>query len=57
MAVMYNDAKEVLENGFFQGYDTIVVLIVLIQVSFLDLLFTHSFGISKMCSTHRFRRD
>ena len=32
MAVMYNDAKEVLENGFFQGYDTIVVLIVLIQV-------------------------
>ena len=32
MAVMYNDAKEVLENGFFQGYDSIVVLIVLIQV-------------------------
>jgi len=31
MAVMYNDTKEVLENGFFQGYDTIVVLIVLIQ--------------------------
>ena len=46
MAVMYNDAKEVLENGFFQGYDAIVVLIVLIQVSFLDLLFTHSFGMN-----------
>ena len=57
MAVMYNDAKEVLENGFFQGYDTIVVLIVLIQVSFLDLLFTHSFGMKIMCSTHCFRRD
>ena len=32
MAVMYNDAKEVLENGFFQGYDGVVILIVLIQV-------------------------
>ena len=38
MAVMYNDTKEVLENGFFQGYDTIVVLIVLIQVAFLTYL-------------------
>jgi len=28
---MYNDAKEVIENGLFQGYDTVVVLIVLIQ--------------------------
>ena len=32
MAVMYNDANEVLENGFFQGYDGVVILIVLIQV-------------------------
>jgi len=31
MAVMYNDANEVLENGFFQGYDGVVILIVLIQ--------------------------
>ena len=33
MAVMYNDANEVLENGFFQGYDGVVILIVLIQVN------------------------
>ena len=33
MAVMYNDANEVLENGFFQGYDNVVILIVLIQVN------------------------
>ena len=32
MAVIYNDANEVLENGFFQGYDGVVILIVLIQV-------------------------
>lgn len=31
MAVMYNDANEVLQNGFFQGYDVVVILIVLIQ--------------------------
>ena len=35
MAVIYNDAKEVLENGFFQGYDSLVILIVLIQVEYL----------------------
>lgn len=33
MAVMYNDANEVLEEGFFQGYDGVVILIILIQVS------------------------
>ena len=33
MAVMYNDANEVVENGFFQGYDGVVILIVLIQVN------------------------
>ena len=38
MAVMYNDAKEVLENGFFQGYDTVVVLIVLIQVLSFEMM-------------------
>jgi len=31
MAVMYNDANEVLEKGFFQGYDGVVILIILIQ--------------------------
>ena len=35
MAVMYNDANEVLEHGFFQGYDGVVILIVLIQVKIL----------------------
>ena len=39
MAVMYNDAKEVLENGFFQGYDGVVILIVLIQVKIKVLLY------------------
>ena len=34
MAVIYNDADAVLEHGFFQGYDGVVLLIVLIQVLF-----------------------
>ena len=38
MAVMYNDTNEVVQNGFFQGYDGLVILIVLIQVKYFQLI-------------------
>ena len=38
MAVMYNDTNEVVQNGFFQGYDGLVILIVLIQVKYFHLI-------------------
>ena len=33
-AVVYNDANKVIENGFFQGYDIVVIFLVSIQVKY-----------------------
>ena len=35
-AVMYNDASKVIENGLFQGYDIVVILLVSIQVEYAN---------------------